>query len=180
MELRGRQRVMFIMFAVALLIVMLMTAYYGNINILTSNLYLLLFLGALYLDKNYNSKYVLVLSAAVLIVDQILTVVRYPSALLSTEYMIQLISYVGLYFFAMEFLKGTFRSKDKVNLIVLLTIPHLIVLLIGLIRFIMFGNLGISMGSLLNLSGILLSLIFPVSIIYYTLSRSKNRFEYFD
>lgn len=180
MNLRGRQKVMFIVFAITLLIIMFLTAYLGNLNFLTSNLYLLLFLAALYLDKSYNSKYVLVLSTAVLLVNELLTILRYPGVLLYIDNIIRIISYVGLYFFAMEFLKGTFRSKDKSYLIIGLTVPYVVVVIINIINMLIFGQITLTILGMVSLAGILLELVFPASIIYYTISRLKNRFDSYE
>ena len=63
------------------------------------NIYLLLFLAALYLDKSDNSKLILVLSTAVLIVNQVISILGSPSLLLSPTFLIKIISYETLYLF---------------------------------------------------------------------------------
>lgn len=169
-----RQRVMFILFAVVLLAVLYVAAFVGDINIVLSNLYLLLFLAALYLDRSENSKMVLVLSAAVLIVNIVLSYAQVPQALFTMSALIDGLLYASLYFFAMAFLKGGFRDKTKVNLIIILALPALILNLLDFSSVVRFAIIDADFTKMFMLAVYLIDMVFPLSIILYSLFKSNR------
>ncbi|VEU83084.1 hypothetical protein [Acholeplasma hippikon] len=176
MERSLRQRIMFVMFAIVLASVLYAGIFIGDFDFIISNLYLVLFLAALYMDHTDRSRIVLVLSAAVLIVRIILGFAQNPSVALSLPGIAQIVLYVALYLFAQSFLSNSFRKNNTTYMIIILALPAAIFTasdFLSIFRAVI-GNINLS--SVFILAYALIDLIFPVSIITYTALR-MNRID---
>src|SRR5690554_3093936 len=113
MYLSKRQKIMFIFFIIEFGFILFFGAVFGDINIILGNLSALLFLGALYLDRNDNSRYVLVLASAMIIVHGLINYFLNPGSYLDLTELFILLQYVAIYFFALNFYYSDFNNPTK-------------------------------------------------------------------
>src|SRR5690606_41385776 len=83
MTLTKRQWIMFTLFIIELSYVLFTSALVGSLLVISSSLSTLLFLGALYLEHNYNSKRMLLLAGVWLIVNMIFSMIQVFPVLIS-------------------------------------------------------------------------------------------------
>lgn len=171
-----RQKVMFSFFLIAFAYILFSAALTQNINIIVGNLSVLLFLAALYMDNSLQSKTILVLASAMMIINTIISFVANPMTILTFGGIINIILYIGIYFFALNVYRDNFNKRDVNYLIMVLALPKLIFSLYGFIDIsvaLMNFNAGISLNTIMIILNPLVSGLIPLAMIVYTWFRMK-------
>lgn len=179
MKLSKRQWVMFTLFIIVFAHTLFSAAILQNMSVIVSNLSLLLFLAALYMDKNSNSRFVLLISGLWIIVSAIMDYLRIlpymfdPFQLTSFfSLVVSTLKFFAIYFFIMSFYNNTFRNFKKNMTITLLLVPSLIMVGYTLYTYL---NLPVELFSgfeLLSLYiNLIVSFILPIAMFLYTWMR---------
>src|SRR5690554_3778213 len=120
MMLTRRQWMMFTLFIIELAYVLFTAARTGDITIISSSLSILLFLGALYLEHNHNSKRILLLAAVWLIVNMVFSLIQIVPVVFTsfslftiTNLLSHIALYIGVYLFSMKYYKGNFYNLKE-------------------------------------------------------------------
>lgn len=172
---------MFTLFIIQLAYVLFTAALLGSMLVISSSLSTLLFLGALYLEHNPNSKRILLLSGIWLIVNMIFSMIQVLPALFTSfslytflEVGIIILLYVGIYLFSMKYYKGNFYNKKENYIITLLVIPTILIVGYSLFEYIRLSNFGSLLDMTYVVVGILSRMIIPLAITTYTWLKHKN------
>ncbi len=166
---------MFIFFIIYFAYTLFSAAINQDIYVIVSNLSVVLFLAALYLENNLNSKYILVLASAMMIINAIFTFVRTPALILTVSGVLNILLYIAVYVFALNYHQGKFQNKQRNLLVTLLSLP---IAGYSLYYFYLYGisayNI-LPIGIYLQLViGWLLGVIIPAAMITYTFMRAKR------
>lgn len=174
-QMTKRQLVMFIFFIIYFAYTLFSAAINQDIYVIVSNLAVVLFLAALYLENNLNSKYILVLASAMMIINAIFTFVRIPMLILTVQGILNILLYIAVYLFALNYHQGRFQNKQRNLLVTLLSLP---IAGYSLYYFYLYGTAlynVLPIGSYLQLIiGWLLGVIVPAAMITYTYMRTKR------
>lgn len=181
MTLTKRQWIMFTLFIIELAFVLFTAALSGSLFAISGSLSRLLFLGALYLENNYNSKRILLLAGVWLIVGMIFQLMQVLPQVISNlslfaifDLAILLLLYVGIYLFSMKYYNGNFYNKKENLIITLLVIPTILFGFYNLYLFLTVPVLGNPIVIGYTFMGILSRMIIPLSITTYTWLKHKN------
>lgn len=167
MYLSKRQKIMFIFFIIEFGFIFLGGAVFQNINIILGNLSALLFLGALYLDRNDNSRFVLVLASAMIIVHGLIDYFLNPGRYLDIMELFKILQYVAIYFFALNFYHRDFNNPTKRIIIIVLSLP---LILISLAEGVFLSShIFYSFKMFLIVSESYIRALIPIAMITYTL-----------
>jgi len=127
--LTKRQRIMFIFFVIYFAFTLFSAALSLNIDVVLSNLAVLLFLAALYLERNINSRFIIVLASAMMIVSFIFSlgsrIMMMSTPIVMIELVIDILFYVSVYFFALSFYQRSFFIKKRNMMIIFLLVPQI-------------------------------------------------------
>ena len=172
MYLSKRQKIMFIFFIIQFAYIFFAGAVFQDINIILGSLSSLLFLGALYLERNDNSRYVLVLASAMIIVHGLINYFLSQPLSLNYSEIFKLLMYVAIYFFALNFYRSDFNNSTKRVIIIVLSAPLLIISIVNGIYLsqYMFTSLEL----FLILFGFYAEALIPLAMITYTLLSFKQ------
>ncbi len=165
--LSKRQKIMFIFFIIEFAYILFAGAVFKDINIIVGNLSVLLFLGALYLDRNDNSRYILVLASAMIIVHGMINYLLNPNEYLNINELFKILQYIAIYFFALNFYKRDFNNQTIRFVIILLSIPLILVSISSGIA--LTNHLFASLELFLIVSGFYIQTLIPIAMIVYTI-----------
>src|SRR5690554_77044 len=181
MTLTKRQWIMFTLFVIELSYVLFTAAIVGSLIVISSSLSTILFLGALYLEYNHNSKRMLLLAAVWMIVNMLFSAVQIVPMLLTNfslfamiDFIIVILLYVGIYLFAMKYYKGNFYNKKENLIITVLVIPTILLGFYMLFDFLSLPIGGNPIEITYVIVGFISSMIVPLAIIIYTWLKHKN------
>ncbi len=176
MKLTKRQWIMFTLFIIVFAHTLFSAAMAQSVNVILSNLSVLMFLAALYMDKSGNSRFVLLLSAIWIIVNAIFDYMQVIPQLLNNFSLPTLISiitsalkFVAIYYFAMAFYKDGFRKFKNNLLITVLLLPALFNVL-----YVVYSYLGLPAGLFSPLElfmlyiGLIINSVLPIAMLLYT------------
>lgn len=175
MQMTKRQTIMFILFIVEFAYTLFSAAIYQDIYMIVSNISVVLFLAALYLENNLNSRYILVLASAMMIINALFTFIRVPTAIVTVPGILNILLYIAVYLFALSYHQGQFYNKQRNLLITLLSLP---IALVALYDFYIYSttlyNIAHPVIYFQIIIGALLGAIIPAAMITYTYLRSKR------
>jgi len=181
MTLTKRQWIMFTLFIIELAYVLFTAAFSGSLLDIASSLSRLLFLGALYLENNYNSKRILLLAGVWLIVGMIFQLMQVLPVIIASlsvfavfDLTILVLLYIGIYLFSMKYYNGNFYNKKENIIITLLVIPTILFGFYNLYLFLTLPIISNPIALSYTFMGILSRMIIPLSITTYTWLRHKN------
>lgn len=181
MTLTKRQWIMFTLFIIELGYVLFNTALMGTLLVISSSLSTLLFLGALYLEHNPNSKRILLLAGVWLIVNMVFSMIQVMPVLFSNFSILRLIDiiiiillYIGIYLFSMKYYGGSFYNKKENIIITLLVTPTILIVMYTIYEFFRLPITGNTLDIAYILVGFISRMIIPLAITTYTWLRHKN------
>src|SRR5690554_355038 len=181
MTLTKRQWIMFTLFIIELSYVLFTSALVGSLLVISSSLSTLLFLGALYLEHNYNSKRMLLLAGVWLIVNMIFSMIQVFPVLISnfnTDVMfdvaVVILLYVGIYKFSMMYYQGNFYRRNENILVSVLVIPTILMVGYQLYLYLKLPLIGNPLEITYVFIGFISKMIIPLAILTYTWLRHKN------
>lgn len=179
--LTKRQWTIFIFFIIELIFTLFMVAYSGDLSFLTGNLSTLLFLAALYLEKNERSRTILLLSAVWIIVYGAIGAANILASMFAAgdsafliDLVISLSMLAAVFMFSTNYYQSNFRSKERNLGIYVLLLPSIA---IGIFNLVTYFNFIFSPNILVVIMFIfemLSALTLPLAMLIYTWMRERR------
>lgn len=117
MKFTPKKIALFVIFAIYLVQLAYRVVTTGNIRYVTSNISTILLLGALYLPRSEQSRFVVVLSVAYIAVNQFIDLVMNINTLLNLSTLFSLILIAGLIYFAVIYFRSSVFSLNEKTII---------------------------------------------------------------
>ncbi|MBN3490993.1 hypothetical protein JV173_05625 [Acholeplasma equirhinis] len=174
MRLTKRQWIMFSFFIIYFATIMLLFALTGYIEYLLSNIAVILFLAALYLENSPSSSYVVVLSTIMEVVSLFFGIIENPGIMLTFFGILELVKVVAMGYFAYAYFKVGFRRQNVFIPIVVLSgllgLYYLFTMIQTMMSIYSFNILNITIITLISLKDLAL----PAAIITFTFFKRKQ------